>query len=323
MEQRATVRQHYIPACYLARFTEQGTRNSPFFVHSLDGTIRQSTPNSEGFECHYHTIDVEGLAPDHLETIFQKIEAPACALFKNLSENPGRSLTESDKDTLLMFFCVQAARLPQSRKKYVASVVDCGHVFAEEVAHSTTFFQKVTAIAAKHGMAVDSDSATHKKLREAVDGGHIFRTVGKTESAIGMFRLAEAILDVLNGMHYTLWYSDAASFVCSDYPVGLFYSLSVDNPLEDPLSVETPKVTLLTSSIYMPLAYNVAVVFHQREGLPTAQRANERMVGIVNAITVSQTQRFICSIDGDFVCVLPDKRLGNAEQAVEAVISFA
>jgi hypothetical protein len=104
-----------------------------------------------------------------------------------------------------------------------ASVVDCGHVFAEEVAHSTTFFQKVTAITAKHGMAVDSDSATHKKLREAVDGGHIFRTVGKTESAIGMFRLAEAILDVLNGMHYTLWYSDAASFVCSDYPVGLFY----------------------------------------------------------------------------------------------------
>jgi hypothetical protein len=73
----------------------------------------------------------------------------------------------------------------------------------------------------------------------------------------------------------------------------------------------------------MPLAYNVAVVFHQREGLPMTQRANERMVGIVNAITVSQAQRFICSIDRDFVCVLPDKRLGNAEQAVEAVISFA
>ena len=90
-----------------------------------------------------------------------------------------------------------------------------------------------------------------------------------------MFRLAEAILDVLNGMHYTLWYSDAASFVCSDYPVGLFYSLSADNPLEDPLSVETPKVTLLTSSIYMPLAYNVAVVFHQgEENVPTAQHAN-------------------------------------------------
>jgi hypothetical protein len=323
MEQRATVRQHYVPACYLARFTTKGTRNSPFFVHSLNRTIRESTPNSEGFECHYHTIDVEGLASDYLETIFQKIEAPACALFKTLSENPGRSLAEPDKDALLMFFCVQAARLPQSRKTYDAWVVDNGRVFVEEMAHSITFFQKVRAIAAKHGMGVDSDPATHEKLREAVDGGHIYRSVGKTESAVGMFRLAEAILDVLHGMHYTLWYSDAASFVCSDYPVGLRFSLSADNPLEDPLSLEIPRVTLLTSSIYMPLAHNVAVVFHQREDLPTAQRANERMVGIVNALTVSQSERFICSIARDFVCVLPDRRLGNAKQALEAVLSFA
>ena len=47
--------------------------------------------------------------------------------------------------------------------------------------------------------------------------------------------------------------------------------------------------------------------------------ANGRRIAALNR----RGQRFICSIDGDFVCVLPDKQLGNAKQAVEAVISFA
>lgn len=319
---KPTVRQHYLPACYLARFTSQGKRDSPFFVFSLDGTIRPSTPNSEGFERHYHTINIDDLPSDHLETIFQKIESPACALFKTLSDNPGRSLTESDRDALSMFFCVQVARLPQSRKKYNALVEDSARIFMEEMVHSTTFFRKVTAIALKHGIEVDSDPATQERLREAVDGGHVFPCVDASQSAVGMFRLAEAILDVLDGMQYTLWYSDGNSFVCSDYPVGLRYSLSADNPLEDPLSVEIPKVTLLDGSIFMPLAHNVAVVFHRSEGRPTAQRANERMVATVNAITIAHAQRFVCSIDRDFVCALPDRRIGNAKQTFEAVMSF-
>lgn len=319
---KPAVRQHFLPACYLARFTRQGERDSAFVVHSFDNGIRQSTPNSEGFQRHYHTISVEGLAPDHLETIFQRIEGPACALFKTLSANPGRLLTESDKETLLMFFCTQVARLPQSRKNYEAFVLDNARAFMNEVAHSSTFFQKVTAIATKHGIEVESDSATHERLREAVDGGHIFPHVGQNQSAVGMFRLAEAILDVLDGMNYTLWYSDGDSFVCSDYPVGLRYSLLASNPLEDPLSIEVPKVDVLTTSVFMPLAHNVAIVFHRGEGIPTAQRANERMVAIVNTITVAHAQRFVFSMSDDFVCVLPDRRIGNAKEAVEAVISL-
>lgn len=319
---KPTVRQHFLPACYLARFTRAGDRDSLFSVHSLDGGIRPSTPNSEGFQRHYHTISVEGLAPDHLETVFQKIEGPACALFKTLSENPGRLLTESDKDALLMFFCTQVARLPQSKKNYESFVLDNARIFMQEVADSETFFQEVTATAAKHGIEVESGSAAHERLREAVDGGHIFPYVGKNQSAVGMFRLAEAILDVLDGMHYTLWYADGESFVCSDYPVGLRYSLSADNPLRDPLSVEIPKVAVLTSSVFMPLAHNVAIVFHRGEGIPMAQRANERMVAIVNAITVAHAQRFIYSIDGDFVCVLPNRQIGDAKQTIEAVMSL-
>jgi hypothetical protein len=318
---KPTIRQHYVPAGYLAQFTLQGKRDSRFFVHSIDGKVREATPESIGFERHYHTINVSNLGPDHLEAIFQKIESPACALFKVLSENPGHELLESEKDTLLMFFSVQAARVPQSREKYNTLMLDRGRAFMEEVAHSHEFFERVMTVAARHGVEVDSFS--QEGLRDAVDGGHVFPVVDRTQSAVGIFRLAEAILDALDGMHYTLWYSDGAVFVCSDYPVGLFYRLSGDDLLDDPMSVGTPTLTMLADTIFMPLCRNVAVAFHRVEGIPTAQRANERMVAIVNSITISHAQRFICSPSGDFVCVLPDGSLGNAKQGVEAVMSFA
>jgi hypothetical protein len=78
-----------------------------------------------------------------------------------------------------------------------------------------------------------------------------------------------------------------------------------------------------TDAIYMPLAHNVAVAIHRLDNVPTAQRANERMVAIVNTITISHAQRFICSPIEDFVCVLPNRQLGNAKEAVEALASFA
>lgn len=316
-----TIRQHYVTAGYLAQFTFSGRRDSPFFVHSLDGKTREATPESVGFERHYHTIDVPDLRPDHLEGIFQKIESPACALFKKLSETPGHELLESEKDTLLMFFSTQAARLPQSRKTYNNLMLDCGRAFMEETARSPEFFDTVMAIAQRHG--VETDSFTQEQLREAVDGGHIFPIVDRTQSAVGIFRLTEAILDALDGMNYSIWYSDDATFVCSDYPVGMFYRLSVDDQPTNPVILRTPKIKMLTSTIFMPLSRRVAVAFHRFKGIPVAQRANERMVAIVNSVTISHAQRFICSPTADFVCVLPGGRLGNAKQALETLMSFA
>lgn len=223
MEQ-ATVRQHYVPACYLARFTLQGDRYSPFFVHSIDGSAREDIPDHVGFQRHYHTIDIAGFAPDYLESAFQNIEEPACALFKTLAASPGRSLAESEKDVALLFFSIQAARVPQSRDKYTDLMVYCGDRFMKEVAHSPEFFEKAFSSAARHGLVIDK--AEQGELRKAVDSGHIKPVVDNNQSAVGIFRLAEGILDAIDGMHYTLWYSDGPdSFVCSDYPVGLSYSL--------------------------------------------------------------------------------------------------
>lgn len=320
MEQQ-TVRQHYIPACYLARFTLQGGRYSPFFVHSVDGSVREDIPDHVGFQRHYHTIDIAGFAPDHLESIFQNIEEPACALFKTLSASPGHSLTESEKDVALLFFSIQAARIPQSRDKYTKLMVDCGDRFMKEVAHSPEFFEKVMASAARQGLVVAK--VERGPLQEAVDGRHIKPFISKNQSAVGICRLAESILDVIDGMHYTLWYSDGPDwFVCSDYPVGLFYSISAENALEDPASVETPIVQLLTNTIYMPLAHNVTLVVHHNDAVPTAQRANRRMVAIVNTITISHARRFVCSMTSDFTCVLPNRELGNAKDAIETLKRF-
>jgi hypothetical protein len=50
-------------------------------------------------------------------------------------------------------------------------------------------------------------------------------------------------------------------------------------------------------------------MIHQHDNRPTALTVDQRMVAIVNAVTVSHARRFICSLTKDFVCALPDRRL--------------
>jgi Protein of unknown function (DUF4238) len=314
--QQQTVNQHYVTAGYLAGFTLGGTRYSPFFIYSPAGSpVRESVPDRVGVERHYHDIDIPRFRPDHLEVKFQEIEGPACALFRTLSANPGRPLiTDSEKESALMFFAVQAARVPQSKAKYEGLMLGGGRAFLEAMAYSPESFSRVVSVAQRYGVPIREHE--QERLRETVDGGHIFPIADKTQLAVGIFRLAYAILDKLDGMHYTLWYSKGPDwFVCSDHPVGIFYSVSADGDmLENPLALENPIVELHTDPMYMPLAHNVALVIHRRENAPIVQGVNQRMVGVVNAITISHAQRFICSPTRDFVCVLPDKRLVHMSQ---------
>jgi hypothetical protein len=266
------VRQHFVSAGYLARFTLGGERDSLFYVFSPDGMpMRKAIPNSVGFERHYHDVDVPGFRPDHLEEFFEKFEGSACALFRTLSTNPGRSLlTEEERETAASFVALQAARVPQAKKKYEQLVFDSRRAFVEEMASSPEFFDQAMTTAKRHG--VEMDSADQSRLLEALQGGHITLQVNKTASSLGILRLAHAIADQLDGMHYSLLYSDGPDwFVCSDYPVGLFYSPTIPADLFDvERSIEWPTLKPFEKTIYMPLAYNVAIAIHRMDDTPTA-----------------------------------------------------
>jgi hypothetical protein len=202
MATKHTVRQHYVPACYLARFTDAGERDSPFFVRSPDGSMRTDVPNNVGFERHYHTIDIPGLSPDRLERDFQRFEGPACALFRTLAENPGRPLASQEEiETVTGFLATQAARVPHARRTYEKIILDEGRTFMNNVAFSKEFFDKVVASAVCHG-AVEGP-VDQASLREAVESGGLDVVADKTSTAVGMFRLALGILDAIDGRCWT------------------------------------------------------------------------------------------------------------------------
>lgn len=323
--QQRVVRQHFVSAGYLARFTLGGQRNSLFYVFSPGhDQCREATPESVGFEKHYHDIDVPGFPPDHLETFFGQYEGRACALFRTLSANPGRSLlTDEERETLTAFLALQAARVPQAKRKYEKLVLDSRGADANDVVNSPQAFDTFLSVAEKYGIEVAPDFQS--KLLEGLRGGHIFPVVHRTEASVGILRLTHAILDELDGMHYSLLYSDGPDwFVCSDYPVALHYELSIpDDLFERQKNIEWPKLKPINSSIYMPLAYNVAVMIHRFQDRPTALRADHYMVSLVNSLTVSYAERFICSPAPDFTLLLPgSKRIGNAADAAAVLRSF-
>src|ERR1035441_582054 len=100
MRQRV-IKQHFVSAGYLARFTRGGERDSMFHIFAPgQDRMWEGTPESVGFERHYHDIEVPGFPHDHLEEFFQKYEGPACTLFRSLSTNSGRPLlTKEERGT--------------------------------------------------------------------------------------------------------------------------------------------------------------------------------------------------------------------------------
>jgi uncharacterized protein DUF4238 len=323
--QRYVVRQHFVTAGYLARFTVGGERDSWFHTFSPDGSpMREATPNSVGFERHYHDVNVPGFRRDCLEEFFQRFEGPACALFRTLSANPGRSLlTEEERETVASFVALQAARVPQGKDKYRKLVVDSRTAFVDEMSSSPDLFNEVMAVARRHG--VEIDATERMQLLEALRGGHIVPLMHKTEESIGILRLAHAIADQLDGMHYSLLYADGPDwFVCSDHPVGLFYSMTVPKDIyEREKNLEWPRLQPFERTIYMPLAHNVAIAIHRSENRPTAMRADQRMIAIVNAMVVAYSQRFICSPTPDFICLLQNGELGNAKDTIAFLKSLS
>jgi hypothetical protein len=218
---------------------------------------------------------------------------------------------------------LQAARVPQAKGKYEKLVFDSRSADANDVVNSPQAFDTFLSVAEKYGIQVGSDFQS--KLLEGLRDGHIFPVVHKTEASVGILRLTHAILDQLDGMHYSLLYSDGPDwFVCSDYPVALHYELSVpDDLFERQRNIEWPKLKPIGSSIYMPLAYNVAAMIHRFQDRPTALRADRYMVSLVNSLTVSYAERFICSPTPDFTLLLPGgKQIGNAADAATVLKGF-
>jgi hypothetical protein len=323
--QQRVVKQHFVSAGYLARFTLGGQRDSLFYVFSPGhDQHREATPESVGFEKHYHDIDVPGFPPDHLEAFFGQYEGRACALFRTLSTDPRRSLlTDEERETLTAFLALQAARVPQAKRKYEKLVFDSRGADANDVVNSPQVFDTFLSVAEKYGIEVGPNFQS--KLLEGLRDGHIFPVVHKTEASVGILRLTHAILDQLDGMHYSILYSDGPDwFVCSDYPVALHYELSVPEDLfERQRNIEWPKLKPISSSIYMPLAYNVAVMIHRLPDRHTAVRADRYMVSLVNSLTVSYAERFICSSTLDFTLLLPGgKQIGNAADAAAVLRGF-
>ncbi len=186
----------------------------------------------------------------------------------------------------------------------------------EQIAHSTEFRQQVET---RIGITISPEE--HDGLRNAVESGAIRFNADKNHVIFGILNLIEAFLDTIDGMFWTLLYCGGPDwFVCSDHPVGMFYKLS--GTVHDRQGAGwTPTIELATNvhHLYLPLAHNVALVLHREDYGNGGVWADQRMIGVVNCLTVANAKRFIFSLGPDFICGLPDRRLGNAKETIETL----
>jgi Protein of unknown function (DUF4238) len=163
--------------------------------------MREDIPDHVCFENHYHTLDFSGIAPDALERLFADYEAPACALFRELAGNPARPFrSENEIEIAFNFLSLQAARVPLSKAKFETLIQEGGRTFMHEIAHNQEFFDKGIELAQRNGDLIDAD---RDSLREAVETGAINVHADNGHLALGILRVAAAILEKISSMRVT------------------------------------------------------------------------------------------------------------------------
>jgi len=114
-------RHHFIPAFYLAGFTDGEDRDSPFWCAGKDGKkIFQDTPNNACVENNYYTL-TESPDPMAVEKMYADLEANMAAVLRYIKEN-NWTPRPIDEAFLHIFAATLYLRVPEFRERNAIAI---------------------------------------------------------------------------------------------------------------------------------------------------------------------------------------------------------
>ena len=115
-------RHHFVPACWLAGFTTDRTRNSPFWVTDISRKRQwESTPHNTGWLSDFYRVASTQIDPVVVENAYAKLEDVVAPILRILDAEK-RAPDVEELVELLPFMADQWTRLPAFRKLTIGAV---------------------------------------------------------------------------------------------------------------------------------------------------------------------------------------------------------
>jgi len=291
-----SVKQHYIPQCYLRQFAIRRKRGHQFAVFDRK-TDKSFRANVKDVACqsYFNRIEVDGMDPEELEKAMSEFETKLAGALTRINE--ARSLeNEEDRAYLITLIGLTALRNPAMRENIRKIHENVGKMNIAARLKSQETYDASVQEAKRQGALPADYNVTYDEMKAAFEGGG-FRLVLKNTALVSLeLQLLDHIMPLLfrRGWHLLRAPEGSGGFITSDRPFFLMWS---DPAMRTgPLP---PGLALKGTDIYFPISPQLAVV-GAFDVANTIEDVDEARVGVANSTMTAGADRQVYARDHEF-----------------------
>ncbi len=291
-----SVKQHYIPQCYLRPFAHRYRKGYQVavFDRKTDSSFRA---NVKDVACqnYFNRIEVNGMDPEELEKAISEFETKLASALARINE--ARSLdNDENRAYLITLIGLTGLRNPEVRENIRNIYEDVGKMnIARRLASQETYDASVQEAKQQGALPADYD-VTYDEMKAAFENGGL-RLVLKNDALISLeLQLLDHSMPLLfrRGWHLLRAPQGSGGFITSDRPFFLMWS----DPAM-PASLLAPGLALTGTDIYFPISPRLAVVgaFNVANSI---EDIDEARVAVANSAMTAGADRQVYARDHGF-----------------------
>jgi Protein of unknown function (DUF4238) len=294
---------HYVSQCYLKGFCADRDKPRLFVIDLKEKSIFPPTnPKNVAVERDFHSVDVEGLAPDAFETYLAEFETQLDNALRRIVA--ARSIrNENDRAILFKYIALLAAKNPQLRESFRVAHQHMIKIVMDLATATPEKWASQIARAKRDGFLPADAPDDYEKMRE------FLRALERDEYRIDTLppmhvsmevQAANKVLPLIFARKWMLFKApaNATGLITSDHPVGLMWT----NPAERG-RMPPPGLRHTHTQLLFPISNELAAIsgFEIEE---MEADADETLVAQINGSIILHAGRQIYARAGDFAYLL-------------------
>jgi hypothetical protein len=287
---------HFLPQCYLRGFAHHRDKPRLFVVDGKDGRTFTTQPANIAQERDFHRIDVEGLAPDALETALAQVESDIAPALERIARTG--SMSQGDDRVLVMnlaaLIAVKNPRLRETTRSAMEQVAK--RVMQMTLTSNGRYEAQVQEMKAAGVMPEDEDP-DYKGMKEFFESGEYRIGMATGAHLAAELRSFEGVLQTFVNRRWALMRAPRGSsgFVTCDHPVGLKWS---DPAMEG--GFYGPGNGLTGTAVTFPVSKEVALIGTFEYSADSEMDLTSDQVAQFNTLIIAGADRRIFARDSSF-----------------------
>ena len=311
-------KHHYIPQCYLKGFAENPKKPKLYVVDKRNPRPFITSTEKIGAQRDFHSVNIEGLAPDVLEKQLSVFESEIGPALRRIEEC--QSLEDPvDKSLLLNLIGLIHIKNPKKREIFEEPIKTIGQCVIGILISDKRIFDKHFQRAKSNGFIDSEVDADYESMKNFVEEGDYDIEIARERQISLEFELFDKILPLLfkRKWHVIRAPEKSAGFITSDYPAVLNWQ----NPQQQ-FGPYSPGLGLPKTDLFFPVCKSLAFVGRFEEKEEIVFCADSDYMARFNGTIICNSQNQVYAQNENFIYMLADGKIKKGNTLVEHVQAY-